>query len=142
MFINWDSAMHRRPLAAAASLIVMLGSVAATTVASAHHAFSAEFDINKPLELTGVLTKVQWVNPHSWVYVDVKNPDGSITNWAVELVAVSTLRRRGVQRSDFPLGTEVIVKAYQAKSGRAVANAASIKLPDGQALYDGEAIGP
>lgn len=120
--------------------------VAAVTVAApmawAHHAFSAEYDLNKPQQLKGVLTKIQWVNPHSWVYIDVKNPDGTVTNWAIEFGAVAALRRRGLQRSDLPIGLELTVKGYQAKSGKHVVNAASVKLPDGRDLYAGDPNGP
>lgn len=132
---------NKLPVTIAAALGVAAGTLA-VPLASAHHAFSAEYDLNKPLALKGVLTKIQWVNPHSWVYIDVKNSDGSVTNWAVEFGAVAALRRRGLQRSDLPIGLEVTVKGYQAKTGKAVVNAASVQLPDGRDLYAGDPNGP
>jgi hypothetical protein len=85
--------------------------------ASAHHAFAAEYDADKPIELTGILTKVEWVNPHSWIYLDVK---GS-----------------GLRKSDLPIGAQVHVKGYLAKSGLPIGNATSVTLPDGRNLYTG-----
>ncbi len=105
--------------------------------ATAHHSFAAEFDINQPITLTGVLTKMEWINPHGWVHVDVKNGDGTVTTWAVETGAPNALQRRGLRRTDFPLGVEVRVTGYRAKSGRPVANGRSIKLPDGRDFFFG-----
>lgn len=102
-----------------------------------HHSFSAEFDINKPITLKGTLTKLEWVNPHGWIYVDVKADDGKVVNWAVEFGAPSALLRRGLRKSDFPVGIEVVVKGYLAKSGSATVNATSVTLPDGRNLYTG-----
>jgi hypothetical protein len=103
----------------------------------AHHAFAAEYDADKPFEVTGVLTKVEWVNPHSWIYVDVKTADGKVTNWQFEFGAPNALIRRGLHKSDLPIGGEVHVKGYLAKSGQAVGNATSVTLPDGRNLYTG-----
>lgn len=106
--------------------IVILAAVhlAAATL-SAHHAFAAEFDRNKPVTLVGTLTKVAWVNPHGWIYVDVKGPDGKVTNWGIEFGAPNSLLRRGLRKADFPIGTEVKVQGFLAKSGLPVANAAT-----------------
>jgi hypothetical protein len=103
----------------------------------AHHAFAAEYDADKPFELTGTLTKVEWVNPHSWIYVDVKTPDGKVTTWQFEFGAPNALIRRGLHKSDLPIGGEVHVKGYLAKSGQPVGNATSVTLPDGRNLYTG-----
>ena len=103
----------------------------------AHHAFAAEYDGDKPFELAGTLTKVEWVNPHSWIYVDIKNARGDITHWQFEFGAPNALVRRGLRKSDLPIGSEVRVKGYLAKSGQPVGNATSVTLPDGRNLYTG-----
>ena len=116
----------------------VLGGVAlllAAAPVAAHHSFAAEFDIEKPIELKGTLTKMAWVNPHGWIYIDVKNPDGTITNWAIEAGATAGLLRNGLRKTDFPVGSEVVVKGFRAKTGKAVANARSVTLPDGRNFY-------
>ena len=105
--------------------------------AVAHHSFSAEFDINRPIQLTGTITKVEWINPHAWIHVDVKKPDGSTENWAVETGTPNTLLRRGLRKQDLPAGTEVKVTGYQARDGTAKANGTNVTLPDGRALFIG-----
>src|SRR5438093_6765060 len=82
---------------------------------SAHHSFAAEFDINQPVTLRGTLTKMDWTNPHGWIYVDVKGPDGQVVNWAIEAGAPNALLRRGLRKTDFPIGVQVIVEGYKAK---------------------------
>ena len=104
---------------------------------AAHHAFSAEFDSQKPVELRGVITRIQWTNPHSWIFVEVKDASGTVTPWAVEFGAPYSLMQKGLRRTDFPIGVEVTVKGYRAKSGKAVANASSVQLPDGRDFYTG-----
>lgn len=116
--------------------------VGAFAVAQAHHAFSAEFDGDKPVELKGVVTKLQWTNPHSWLYVDVKEADGKVTPWAVEFGAPYGLLQKGLRKTDFPIGVEVTVKAFRAKSGKNVANATSVTLADGRGFYTGAADAP
>lgn len=116
--------------------------IGAFAVAHAHHAFSAEFDGDKPVELKGVVTKLQWTNPHSWLYVDVKEADGKVTPWAVEFGAPYGLLQKGLRKTDFPIGVEVTVKAFRAKSGKHVANATSVTLPDGRGFYTGAADAP
>ncbi len=124
-------------------LALVIGALAASRpVLSAHHAFAAEFDREKPIALVGVLTKVQWVNPHSWIYVDVKGPDGKVTNWAFEFGPPNALLRRGVRKSDFPLGIEVKVEGFLAKNGQPVANASNVTLSDGRRLFAGSATTP
>src|ERR1700730_7192759 len=83
----------------------------------AHHAFSAEFDANRPVALRGTVTKMEWVNPHSWLYIDVKGPDGQVVNWAFELGPVNALYRRGWTKLSIPTGIEVVMDGYRAKNG-------------------------
>ncbi len=110
--------------------------------AAAHHAFAAEFDVNKPVTLVGTLTKVAWVNPHGWIYVDVKGKDGTVTGWAIEFGSPNALLRRGLRKADFPPGMTVTVKGYLAKSGKPVANASTVTLPDGRSLFAGSSTTP
>ena len=106
-------------------------------VALAHHAFSAEFDSSKPVELKGVVTKIQWTNPHSWIFVDVKEPNGQVTSWAIEFGSPYSLLQKGLRKTSFPIGVEVVVKGHRAKSGKTVANASSVTMPDGKGFYTG-----
>ena len=106
--------------------LLAAGTVALAVPVAAHHAFSAEFDSQKPIELRGVITKIQWTNPHSWIFVEVKDASGAVTPWAVEFGAPYSLMQKGLRRTDFPIGVEVTVKGYRAKSGKAVANASSV----------------
>jgi len=115
-------------------IVIGLGVVTASA-GQAHHAFSAEFDVNQPVELEGVITKLQWTNPHSWVYVDVTDASGEVTSWAVEFGSPYALLRKGLRKTDFPLGVQVSVKGYRARSGKAVANASSVLLADGRGFY-------
>ena len=103
----------------------------------AHHSFAAEFDVNQPVTLKGVLSKFEWVNPHGWIYIDVKQDDGKIVTWAVETGGPNALLRRGIRKTDFPLGTELTIKGFRAKSGLPTANATTITLPDGRRLFAG-----
>ena len=103
----------------------------------AHHAFSSEFDSNKPVEFTGTVTKMEWVNPHSWIHVDVKTKDGKVENWAIEGGTPNTLLRRGLRKTDLPAGTEIKITGFQAKDGGLRANGKDLTLPDGRALFLG-----
>src|SRR5690606_8241388 len=119
-----------KSLLAATGLIATLGS--ASTPTHAHHAFAAEFDANKPIELRGTITRLQWTNPHSWIYVDVTDEDGDVTSWAVEFGAPYSLLQKGLRRTDFEIGTEVVINGFLAKSGEPVLNASNVTLPDGR----------
>lgn len=105
----------------------------------AHHSFSAEFDIEKPVQLTGTVTEMKWSNPHGWIYIDVENEDGSITNWALETSAANGLIRRGWRRSDLPAGTVIVVEGYRARNGTPTANISAVELADGRKLFSGTA---
>jgi hypothetical protein len=119
------------------SVLAAAAFAAAAGPVAAHHAFSAEYDIDQPVTLSGTLTKIEWINPHGWVYVDVKAVDGSVENWAVEFGGPNALMRRGVRKTDFPIGGEVTVKGYRAKSGKAVIAGTTVKLPDGRDFFAG-----
>jgi hypothetical protein len=119
------------------ALVVSLGLMLAALPALAHHSFSAEYDRDQPITLQGTLTKVEWTNPHGWIYIDVKGEDGKVTNWAVEFGAPNALLRRGLRKTDFPTGVELLVKGYRAKSGSPTINGTSVKFPDGRNLFTG-----
>ena len=104
----------------------------------AHHAFAAEFDGNKPVKfLDATVTKVMLINPHSWIYVDVKQPDGRIENWAVEAGSPNILLRRGITKDTLKVGSKIVVDGYQSKDGSHRANGRDLTLPNGQHLFLG-----
>lgn len=103
----------------------------------AHHSFAAEFDIDQPVTLEGVMTGMDWVNPHSWIYVEVPREDGTVESWAVETTGATQLLRAGLRQSDFPAGTEIIVEAYRARSGELRANTNTIRFRDGRDFFLG-----
>ena len=103
----------------------------------AHHAFTAEFDAKKPLKLRGTVAKVELINPHSWIHIDVKNPDGTTTRWMIEGGTPNTLLRRGFTKNSLPAGTEILVDGYQAKDGSNRANGRDLTFPDGRKIFLG-----
>jgi hypothetical protein len=117
--------------------LAFCGSLLVAMPAAAHHAFAAEFDSDRPVKVRGTITKVEWVNPHAWLYVDVKSPDGKVVNWHFELGPPNALFRLGWKKDAIPVGTEVEITGFRAKSMEAVANGRSIILPDGKELFSG-----
>ncbi|SHH08119.1 DUF6152 family protein [Massilia sp. CF038] len=115
---------------------VLLGAAAP---ADAHHAFAAEFDAAQPIELKGTITKAKWVNPHSWLFFDVKGSDGKVTNWGVEFGAPNALANKGLSKADLKLGDEVSIKGYRSKNGEAFGYSVYITLADGRTFQTGGA---
>lgn len=108
-----------------------------TASSAAHHSFSAEYDANKPLKLTGKVVEMRWSNPHAWIYINVTGKDGKVVKWAWETGGANALYRRGWRKEDLAAGTVLVVDGYQARNGSTTANATSITFPDGRRLFAG-----
>jgi hypothetical protein len=132
-------AVSRGARATALAALACVGLAAVAVPALAHHAFAAEYDGDKPLDLTGVVTKARWVNPHSWLYFDVKAGDGTVTNWGVELGAPNALASKGLQKTDLQPGAQIEVKGYRSKNGGPFGYAVTVTLHDGRAFQTGGA---
>jgi hypothetical protein len=128
------SAMRMTVLIVVAGIGIML---LGTGQVGAHHAFSAEFDGNKPIKLTGPVTKMEWINPHCWIHIDVKKPDGTVEKWMIEGGTPNTLIRKGLRKTDLPAGTVIVVDGFRAKDGQLRANGQNLTLPDGRQILLG-----
>jgi Family of unknown function (DUF6152) len=125
----------------AVAAVAVASALSGGTAAWAHHAFAAEFDANKPVNLQGKVTKVEWINPHAWIHIDAKMPDGSTQSWMVEGGTPNTLLRRGITKDSLQIGTELVVRGYQSKDGlckpKCRANGRDVTFPDGRKLFMG-----
>ena len=135
--ISLTAAIAKRVSVPAVAGILVLGLLAAAGPATAHHAFSAEFDADRPLRLVGTVSKTEWINPHSWIHIDVEGEDGGLVTWAIECGAPNALMRRGLNRNSIPVGTELIIDGFGAKNGSNTANARDITFPDGSQFFVG-----
>jgi hypothetical protein len=116
-----------------------VGCLLAVVSVHAHHSFAAEFDAERPVQLKGTLTKLEWVNPHGWLYMDVADASGKVTNWSVEAGAPNALIRRGLRVDDFPIGAQIVVEGYRAKDGTPTANGMTVRFADGRNFFMGSA---
>jgi hypothetical protein len=125
--------MRIKPLLAIAAFAIASPSV------WAHHSFAAEFDPTKPVKLKGTVTQMEWINPHSWIHMDVKNPDGTVTSWMIEGGSPNALLRRGFTKNSLPVGSEIVVEGYQAKDASNRANGRDLTFANGTKLFLGSA---
>ena len=123
---------------------VVLAAAALCAVATvhAHHPFAAEYDVNKQVTLQGTLAKMEWVNPHGWIYLDVKGTDGAVKQWTIEASGPNQMNRRGLKKTDVVHGMPITVKGYQHRRDPLLANGRTLVLPDGRSFYIGSAGGP
>lgn len=117
------------------------GLLLAAAPAWAHHAFAAEFDADRPIKFKGTVTKMEWINPHAWIHIDVKGDDGTVTSWMIEAAAPNALLRRGWTKNSLLAGTEIVIEGYQAKDGANRGNGSVITFTDGRKLFVGSAAG-
>ena len=131
--------MANRQWTALAAAALLTAGLAASGPSQAHHAFAAEFDAQKAVKVQGVVTKVMFVNPHSWIYLDVKNPDGSVTNWGFEFGTPTTLRSHGLSREDVKPGTAIDIAGYKAKNGGPFGYSQVLTIAGGRSVKTGSA---
>jgi hypothetical protein len=111
--------------------------VVAAMPVRAHHAFAAEFDAKKPIKLQGTIAKMEWINPHTWIHIDVKRPNGKVERWMIEGGPPNALYRRGFTRDSLPVGIEIVVEGFQAKDGSMRGNGRDLTFPNGKKLFLG-----
>jgi hypothetical protein len=129
----------RNPLHA---LALVAGSAVTTLPALAHHSFAAEFDMEQPIKLRGTVTEVEFMNPHSWIHIDVKKDDGTVESWAIEGGTPNTLFRMGINQNSLKVGTEIVVDGYRSRDGANRANGRDVTLPDGRKVFLGGSAPP
>lgn len=129
-----SSMRTKQGVCAAGVLLLLAGSAVPVT---AHHAFAAEFDAEKPIRLEGTVTKMEWINPHAWVHIDVVKPDGTVEKWMIEGGTPNTLLRRGFTKKSLLPGLKIVVDGYQAKDGSLKGNGRNLTFPDGRKLFMG-----
>ena len=127
--------MRNKSFVVAAGIAIVM--CASASRVPAHHAFAAEFDADRPIHLEGTVTKMEWINPHAWVHIDVEKPDGTVESWMIEGGTPNTLFRRGFNKKSLMPGTKIVVDGYQAKDGSLNANGRDLTLPDGRKLFLG-----
>jgi hypothetical protein len=125
--------MKRKLLLAVSAFGLLLGAIPAWS----HHAFTAEFDANQPIKLRGTVARFELINPHSWIHIDVKNADGTVTRWMIEGGTPNTLLRQGITKKSLPIGEEILVDGYRAKDGSNRANGRDVTFSDGRKLFLG-----
>jgi Family of unknown function (DUF6152) len=133
MRIKGDDRMLKKLPAA----LVLAAALAMSVPLWAHHAFQAEFDDKKPVHLVGKVTKMEWINPHAWIHIDVTEPDGKVTSWMVECGSPNIMLRRGFTKESLEFGSEIVVEGYRAKNGSNRANGSSVTFKDGRRLFVG-----
>jgi Family of unknown function (DUF6152) len=125
----------RRGFEVTAATVLAVGLLVVAQPILAHHAFSLEFDANQPITLRGKVTRVEWINPHAWIHIDVPDENGNVESWMIEAGSPNTLVRRGMSRDSIPPGTEVVVFGYRHRNGSNAANGRDVTLPDGTKLF-------
>ena len=118
-------------------LLAALGLMLAAVPVSGHHGFAAEFDAKKPVKLKGTITRTEWINPHTWIHLAVKKPNGSVESWMIEGGPPNALFRRGFTKNSLPTGIEILVEGFQARDGSLRTNGREITFPDGRKLFVG-----
>lgn len=124
------------------TLALAIGPALCAAPVAAHHSFAAEFDLDQPIKLRGTVTEVEFMNPHSWIHIDVKKDDGTVESWAIEGGTPNTLFRMGVNQNSLKAGTEIVVDGYRSRDGANRANGRDITLPDGRKLFLGGSAPP
>lgn len=119
------------------ALAALVGVGMAQVTLSGHHAFAAEFDATKPIKLKGTVAKMEWINPHSWIHIDVKKPNGTVERWMIEGGPPNALYRRGFTKDSIPIGIEILVEGFRAKDGSLKGNGRDLTFPDGRKLFVG-----